>query len=240
MGAPAVPINRLTQSVGFNIRLVTVTQVDKTQGIALAVDEQNVQVTLPLAIQRAKGPLPAEGERWIIDQTLGFWSFAAYIAPNASSSAMTAYSTLMVSAPAWIADSTFHSFPTDNWPQIDIVVPSSGGIEVDLTGRMFNGSGTASNVAISCNVSDLDNGGALVFSAGLDYCALRSSIGLAASSNDPPRTNTASSTTYVLVGGLTPGHTVRVKPAYRFSSLTPGLGNITQGRITVQPSLAST
>lgn len=84
MGAPASSINPLTNSVGFNIRLVTVTQVDPSQGIALAVDEQNVQVTLSLAVQRAKGLLPAEGELWIIDQALGFWSFAAYVAPSVS------------------------------------------------------------------------------------------------------------------------------------------------------------
>lgn len=83
MGAPAVPINRLTQSIGFNTRVVTVTQVDKTQGIALAVDQLNVQVTLPIYLARSKGRIPAEGEVWIIDQALGLWSFAAFVGTNA-------------------------------------------------------------------------------------------------------------------------------------------------------------
>lgn len=79
MGVPAVPVNPLTNSVGFNTRVVTVTQVDKTQGIALAVDQQNVQVTLPIYLARAKGRIPAEGDVWIIDQGLGLWAFAAYV-----------------------------------------------------------------------------------------------------------------------------------------------------------------
>lgn len=84
MGSPAVSINPLTNSTGFSIRVVTVRQVDKTQGIALAVDQQNVQVTLPIYLARAKGRIPAEGEVWMIDQTLGFWSFAAYVGPDAN------------------------------------------------------------------------------------------------------------------------------------------------------------
>lgn len=79
MAAPAIPVNPLTQSIGFNIRIVQVTQVDLSQNLALAVDQQNVQVGLPMNVMRAKGLLPAEGEIWMIDQSLGFWSFAAQI-----------------------------------------------------------------------------------------------------------------------------------------------------------------
>lgn len=79
MGAPARQINPLTQSVGLNVRLVKVTQVDPDQGIALAVDQMNVQVTLPLYVTRANGRLPAVGETWLIDQSLGLWTFAARV-----------------------------------------------------------------------------------------------------------------------------------------------------------------
>jgi hypothetical protein len=89
MAAPASPINPLTQSVGFNIRRVRVTQVDATQGIALAVDDMNVQVTLPLFVTRAAARPPLPGETWIIDQSLGFWTFAALISTSAVSSVAT-------------------------------------------------------------------------------------------------------------------------------------------------------
>jgi polygalacturonase len=92
MAAPASTVNQLTQSVGFNIRAVTVTQVDASQGIALAVDQQNVQVTLPLFVTRA-GARPARaGEQWLIDQSLGMWTFAALIGNAASPAASDAWS----------------------------------------------------------------------------------------------------------------------------------------------------
>jgi hypothetical protein len=84
MGAPANTINPLTQSVGFSLRTVQITQVDQTQGIALAVDQQRVQVQIPIYLARAKGRIPAEGEIWLIDQSLGFWSLAAYVGKSAN------------------------------------------------------------------------------------------------------------------------------------------------------------
>jgi hypothetical protein len=84
MGAPAVPVNPLTNSVGFNIRRVTITQVDLNQGIALAVDEQNVQVTVPILWSRAKGRLPAEGDSWLIDQSMGFWALSFFLGKSAN------------------------------------------------------------------------------------------------------------------------------------------------------------
>jgi hypothetical protein len=74
----AQPINQLTNSVGFSYRAVAITQVDIDQGIAIGVDEQRVQVTLPLLLSRAKGRLPVAGESWLIDQSLGFWSLVAF------------------------------------------------------------------------------------------------------------------------------------------------------------------
>jgi hypothetical protein len=78
----AQPVNSLTNSVGFNVRYVAITQVDQAQGLVVAVDEQRVEVRMPLLVTRAKGRLPVAGEAWLADQTLGFWSLAAYVAPN--------------------------------------------------------------------------------------------------------------------------------------------------------------
>lgn len=79
MGSPASAVNPLTQSVGFNARLVKVTQIDYTKGLALAVDQMNVQVSVPIYVSRANGRLPAVGETWFVDQSLGLWTFAARV-----------------------------------------------------------------------------------------------------------------------------------------------------------------
>jgi hypothetical protein len=88
----AKTVNPLTNSVGFNVRTVTVTQVDAANGIALAVDQQNAQVTLPLYVARAPGRTPRVGEIWLIDQALGLWAFAALVGKASSPAFSDAYS----------------------------------------------------------------------------------------------------------------------------------------------------
>jgi hypothetical protein len=88
----AKTVNPLTNSVGFNVRTVTITQVDAANGIALAVDQQNAQVTLPLYVARAPGRTPRVGEIWLIDQALGLWAFAALVGKASSPAFSDAYS----------------------------------------------------------------------------------------------------------------------------------------------------
>lgn len=49
-------------------------------GIAMCVDQFGHHINIPISIRRAKGLLPAVGETWIVDQSIGHrWSFAAVI-----------------------------------------------------------------------------------------------------------------------------------------------------------------
>jgi hypothetical protein len=97
----AKTVNPLTNSIGFNVRRVRVTQVDPAQGIALAVDELNVEVTLPLYVTRAAARPPQPGEIWLIDQALGLWTFAALVGTVANTSVVTTLDDLAnVSAPS--------------------------------------------------------------------------------------------------------------------------------------------
>lgn len=89
----ATPVNPLTQSVGFNVRTVAVTQIDTVQGVALAMDTtQRTQVSLPLYVSRAPGRMPRVGEIWYVDQSLGFWAFAALVGSTTSPAFSDQYS----------------------------------------------------------------------------------------------------------------------------------------------------
>jgi hypothetical protein len=46
---------------------------------ALVTDQYGRPHSVRLDIRRGGGPFPREGEKWVIDRSLGFWSFAALI-----------------------------------------------------------------------------------------------------------------------------------------------------------------
>src|SRR5436305_771562 len=82
MADPRQSLNPTTHSVGFTAQLVTVRSVSADGKSAVCVDRQNTQVTVPMLVQRSKGPLPAAGETWLLTQDLGMWSFAAIVATS--------------------------------------------------------------------------------------------------------------------------------------------------------------
>lgn len=79
MGDPRSSLNPTTNSVGFTAKVVTVASVSADGRTAVTVDRQNTQTQVSMLVQRSKGPLPAPGERWVITQDLGAWSFAAFV-----------------------------------------------------------------------------------------------------------------------------------------------------------------
>jgi hypothetical protein len=80
MGAAAASVAPLTNSLGFNIKVVDITEVDIAQNRVMSVDrQQRTQLSMSLFLQRAKGRIPKVGEVWLADQTLGFWSLAAFV-----------------------------------------------------------------------------------------------------------------------------------------------------------------
>lgn len=80
MGTAAASVAPLTFSLGFNVRIVDITEVLPDQNRVMSVDrQQKTQLMVPLYLQRAKGRLPKVGEVWVVDQALGFWSLAAFV-----------------------------------------------------------------------------------------------------------------------------------------------------------------
>ena len=79
MSAPRQSLNKATLSVGYHAKLVTVKSVIGDGAWALTVDRQNTETRVPMFVQRSKGPLPAAGETWLLDQELGYWTFSAFI-----------------------------------------------------------------------------------------------------------------------------------------------------------------
>lgn len=84
MGTPKQGLNPTTHSVGLTAKYVTVRSITPDGTQALVVDRQNVQNSVPMLIQRSKGPLPAVGDTWLITQDLGIWTFAAFVASSQS------------------------------------------------------------------------------------------------------------------------------------------------------------
>lgn len=82
MAAPRQALNPATHSVGFTAKLVTVRSISADGKSAVCVDRQNAQATVPMLVQRSKGPLPAPGETWLLTQDLGIWLFAAIVATS--------------------------------------------------------------------------------------------------------------------------------------------------------------
>jgi hypothetical protein len=84
MAAPRQGLNPTTNSVGFTAKLVTVRSVSADGSTAVVVDRQNTQTSVPMLVQRSKGPLPEAGDTWLIAQDLGMWTFAAFIGASDS------------------------------------------------------------------------------------------------------------------------------------------------------------
>lgn len=68
-----------SMSYGLPWMIVYVEEVDLSNNSAIVIDQFGRRRTLRADYRRGKGMLPLQGERWIIDQTLGHWMFAAVI-----------------------------------------------------------------------------------------------------------------------------------------------------------------
>lgn len=82
MGEPRATLNKATLSVGFQAKYGVVKSITSDGLYALVVDRQNTETRVPMLVQRSKAPLPAVGETWLIDQALGAWTFAAFVAQD--------------------------------------------------------------------------------------------------------------------------------------------------------------
>lgn len=69
-----------TNSIGFSSMAVFIESIQ--DGSALCFTEFQRPIRLNVNIRRGGGPLPREGERWLIDRTLGNWTFASLLNPN--------------------------------------------------------------------------------------------------------------------------------------------------------------
>lgn len=168
---------------------------------------------------------------------------AAFITGELDVTGMTAYTSEWISNPTFTGDGAFHGFTTAQWPQIDIRVPESEMLEIDIVARLYNSTSDASTAAVSCNIIDLDNGSVSVFAASLNESAYEASYGAGpASGAAAPFITAHQDAVHFYVAGLTRGHTVRINTAYRFSSLSgsPLRGGITYGRLDVSPAIMST
>lgn len=68
-----------SESHGFAWKGVTVRSVNTDTRLALVIDDLGKRMEVRCDIIRAKGNLPEPGEQWIIDRSLGIWTFAAII-----------------------------------------------------------------------------------------------------------------------------------------------------------------
>jgi len=106
MAAPRSGLNPTTLSVGFSVKLVTVSAISANGLTAQTVDRQNTQTQVPMMTQRSKGPLPKAGETWLLAQDLGSWTFAAFVGTSpsdfvgGSSGAVSGGTAIVVSATA--------------------------------------------------------------------------------------------------------------------------------------------
>lgn len=70
---------------GLGIKQVLIRDIDTANDRVLATDAGGLQLELPLSIHRV-GIAPAIGQTWLVDQALGFWSLAAFVGAEPSSS----------------------------------------------------------------------------------------------------------------------------------------------------------
>lgn len=61
----------------LDVRLVQI--VDAQGNSATVVDQLGKTMSLRVDVVRVSGKIPKQGERWIIDRSLGDWTFAAFI-----------------------------------------------------------------------------------------------------------------------------------------------------------------
>lgn len=65
-------------SVGLPWEVVKVTEIGD-DGLAEVTNHIGKQRRIKIGFLRAKGALPRVGERWVIDKSMGYWTFAAVI-----------------------------------------------------------------------------------------------------------------------------------------------------------------
>lgn len=82
MPQAAIPLNKQTVAVGLTVRKVQVLQVVPETGKAIVSDKLNFYTQVPYTVQPGMGRLPREGDMWIIDRSLGNWTFAKYLATS--------------------------------------------------------------------------------------------------------------------------------------------------------------
>jgi hypothetical protein len=74
--------NGMSDSIGLDVLAVQVTDVDITSGLAKVKDSFGKVRTVRYDIRRGGGQRPKVDETWIIDRSLGEWTFAALYSPG--------------------------------------------------------------------------------------------------------------------------------------------------------------
>lgn len=62
-------------SIGLPYMVVTVDDVTGT--VAAVLDQYGKRHDIRVDVRRGKGSIPRPGEVWLVDRTLGYWTFAA-------------------------------------------------------------------------------------------------------------------------------------------------------------------
>lgn len=71
------------RNLGLPWEVVVIRGIDQTTGMAEVENSIGKVRRIPMVIQRSKGALPVVGERWVIDRTIGQWTFTAVLEPTA-------------------------------------------------------------------------------------------------------------------------------------------------------------
>jgi hypothetical protein len=66
-------------AIGLPWKLVRVEDINTDNGLAAVIDQFGARMTLRFDYRRGKGPIPVVGEQWIIDRTLGNWTFSTVV-----------------------------------------------------------------------------------------------------------------------------------------------------------------
>ncbi|MFE9412345.1 phage baseplate assembly protein V [Streptomyces sp. NPDC006704] len=118
------------------------------------------------------------------------------------------------------------------WDSVTTVVPPSGSLFVSVSGTLFVGRKVSAFASLSWAIYD-ENSKAYVLVGGArsDFSRLGTLAGAPV-----PGVNGASGMRRSLAQGLTPGHTITVRPIYSFADGEPGdYTKITDGRLVVEP-----
>jgi hypothetical protein len=79
--------NPLSGSIGHQYRRVFVERILEDSQMAICRDSLRQELFVPLHTLRAKSAWPAYGETWMVERTMGDWTFAAiigYVPPKIS------------------------------------------------------------------------------------------------------------------------------------------------------------